>query len=64
VRAATEVKSFAQASDSGSADPIISYVWLATLRSQALLAPSIAPVPIFIRTDAARTYLHTRRLRL
>jgi hypothetical protein len=63
-RAANEAKSFTPAPDSGSADPIVSYVWLATLRPEARTACSIAAVPIFNRADAARTYLHTRRLRL
>jgi hypothetical protein len=64
VRAASEAKWFAPAPDSGSADPILSCVWLATLRPEARTERSIIPVPTFSRTDAAQTYLHTRRLRL
>jgi hypothetical protein len=45
-------------------DPIAALAWLATLTPSgepSLLAP---PDLVITRTDAARTYLHTRRLRL
>jgi hypothetical protein len=53
-----------QPHDAGSPDPIIAIAWIATLPAFNY-AP---PVPLCdtarARTDAALTYLHTRRLRL
>jgi hypothetical protein len=53
-----------QPHDSGSPDPITTFAWFATLTAPDDIRPPNPSGLLAVRADGARTYLHTRRLRL
>ena len=57
-------KTHFQPSDSGSPHPIVAIAWFATLTPVTYPPPLTSADSAVPRTDAALTYLHTRRLRL
>jgi hypothetical protein len=64
VSADTSRTAHVQPHDSGSPDPIVAFAWFATLTPSDHRPPLTRPDASLVRTDAALTYLHTRRLRL
>ncbi len=64
VAADTTRTTHVQPDHSGSPDPIITLAWFATLATPNYESPPKPPDTRFVGIDAARTYLHTLRLRL